>query len=537
MGKPTVVVIGGGATGVGILRDLAMRGAKAILLEQADLAHGTSSRFHGLLHSGARYAVKDAESGRECIEENKVLRRIAAHSIEETEGFFIRLPQDEEEFEGRWVEACNAVGIPALPISAAEARRLEPNLTEKILAAYRVPDSAVDGFRLAWQNVFSASRYGGEVRTYTEVIGLEQRNGRVEGVVTRNRMTGLQETIPCDYVVNAAGSWVGNIAAMAGIKVNVKPDRGTLVAFNHRFTSRIVNRLRPPSDGDIFVPHGSITIFGTTSSPAERPDDTIPRTEEVLALMKDGEALFPELRNYRMLRAFAGTRPLYSSNPDAAGRAASRNFTILDHGDEGLQGMVSIVGGKLTTYRLMAEKVTDRACAALGITTPCRTAEEPLLQEPDERTVTEGRRVFPTHGAGVAASRLGPLFGQVLEKLKAEPEKRQLVCECELVTLAELEAVAKEGMNFNLADLRRKTRIGMGTCQGAFCTFRGVGMLVTHGIDWGRENQDLFMDFLQSRWTGIRPILWGDQLREAELTRGIYDATLNIGGAIDHEAI
>lgn len=93
----TVVVIGGGATGTGILRDLAMRGIKAVLLEQRDLAYGTSSRFHGLLHSGGRYAVKDPESARECIEENRILRRIGRYCVEETEGFFVRLPEDDEK--------------------------------------------------------------------------------------------------------------------------------------------------------------------------------------------------------------------------------------------------------------------------------------------------------------------------------------------------------------------------------------------------------------------------------------------------------
>ena len=108
-----VVVIGGGATGAGVLRDLAMRGVKALLLEQRDLVHGTSSRFHGLLHSGARYAVKDAEAGRECIEENRILRRIGRHCVEETEGFFVRSRQDPAEFEDRWASACRSCGIDA----------------------------------------------------------------------------------------------------------------------------------------------------------------------------------------------------------------------------------------------------------------------------------------------------------------------------------------------------------------------------------------------------------------------------------------
>ena len=166
MEKATVVVIGGGATGVGILRDLAMRGVDVLLLEQRDMVYGTSSRYHGLLHSGGRYAVKDAEAGKECIEENMILRKIGKHCVESTEGFFVRLPEDDESFEGKWVEACRNVGIPTIQISPEEAWRLEPNLTRRAKSVYRVPDAAIDGFRMAWQNVASARKYGGRVRTY-----------------------------------------------------------------------------------------------------------------------------------------------------------------------------------------------------------------------------------------------------------------------------------------------------------------------------------------------------------------------------------
>ncbi|MFR6517765.1 MAG: FAD-dependent oxidoreductase [Bilophila wadsworthia] len=362
-----VVVIGGGATGAGTLRDLAMRGVKALLLEQRDLVHGTSSRFHGLLHSGARYAVKDAEAGRECIEENRILRRIGKHCVEETEGFFVRTPEDGAEFEATWVTACDKCGIEATPLTVKEARALEPNLADNIVSVYRVPDSAVDGFRLVWQNVQNAVRHGAGFRTYTEVTSINSANGQVTSVSVRDSRTGQTGEIPCSFVVNAAGSWVGELAHTAGLDINVKPDRGTLVAFNHRFTSRVINRLRKASDGDIFVPHGSITILGTTSKKTDKPDDTVPDTAEVHELLDIGRVLFPEIDSYRILRTFAGTRPLYTADPSAEGRGASRNFVVLDHEKEGLKGMATICGGKLTTYRLMGERMTDLVCAKLGV--------------------------------------------------------------------------------------------------------------------------------------------------------------------------
>lgn len=536
MEKATVVVIGGGATGVGILRDLCMRGVDAILLEQQDLAYGTSSRYHGLLHSGGRYAVKDAEAGQECIEENTILRKIGKHCVEQTEGFFVRTPLDDESFEPKWLEACAKVGIPAIPISVAEARRLEPNLSSKIQSVYRVPDAAIDGFRMVWQNVASARKYGGRVMTYTTVVGIEHSNNQVVGIKVRNTLTGEISNIACDFVVSAAGSWAGEIAALAGISVNVQPDRGTLIAFNHRITSRIINRLRPASDGDIFVPHGSITILGTTSASVKNPDDTIPNAKEVIELLNTGEALFEDLRSYRMLRAFAGTRPLYSADPNAQGRGASRGFVTLDHAHDGLKGFVSVVGGKFTTYRLMGEKVTDLVCSYLNVKTACRTAIEPLVDDASPELMAKARQYFPSYGADLAASRLGSAgLEKVVERMQEKPEKRQLVCECENVTLAEVEEAAADQTSHMISDVRRKTRMGMGTCQGAFCTFRSVGAVDANGLSWGKDTNGLFKEFLQARYKGIRPILWGNVMREMELTRGIYEGTLNINGAINNE--
>lgn len=529
----SVIVIGGGATGVGILRDLSMRGVRTLLIEQRDLAYGTSSRFHGLLHSGARYAVKDAESARECIEENYILRKIAKHCVEETEGLFVRLPEDDESYEQDWITACKSAGITATQIRPEDACRLEPNLNPKAVSAYRVPDSAIDGFRLVWQNTQSARRYGGQVRTYTEVIGIEHKNNQVTGVEIKNILTGETESIACDYIVNAAGSWVGQVASLAGQEVNVIPDRGVLVAFNHRICKRVVNRLRKPSDGDIFVPHGSITILGTTSSPADRPDDTIPHIDEVVKLLDIGRALFTDLDEYRILRAFAGTRPLYSADPSSSGRAASRNFVIIDHSQSGLNGMATIAGGKLTTYRQMAEKMSDVVCKHLKVTALCRTAQEPLVDELSINVKKKAEKYFPAYGVDLAISRLGPNFGNALNKIEADPNKSQLVCECELVTLAEVEVAAADNDSFSMDDVRRKTRMGMGTCQGAFCAFRGVGAFVENDMSKGQSASQLTKDFLQSRWNGIRPVLWGKQLREAELMRGIYEATLNINGELD----
>ncbi|VFS45728.1 Anaerobic glycerol-3-phosphate dehydrogenase subunit A [Budvicia aquatica] len=126
-----VIIIGGGATGAGVARDCARRGLRTVLLERFDIATGATGRNHGLLHSGARYAVTDAESARECIEENKILKRIARHCVEPTDGLFLTLPEDDISFQAKFIQACQEAGIDAQALDPREALRLEPSANRR----------------------------------------------------------------------------------------------------------------------------------------------------------------------------------------------------------------------------------------------------------------------------------------------------------------------------------------------------------------------------------------------------------------------
>jgi len=526
--KVQVVVIGGGATGTGIIRDLALRGISGIMVEQGDLAHGTSSRFHGLLHSGARYAVRDMEAARECIKENMILRRIAPNCVEPTGGLFVQLPEDDPAYAGRWEAACAQAGITAVETEPDQLIKDNNVLARNIIRAFRVPDCAVDGFRVLWGNAASARRHGARIITYTGVTAIHQSNGSITGVDLTNLLTGQVSRLECQAVINAAGAWAGLVASLAGIQVEVIKDKGTLAAFNHRLVNTVINRLRPPGDGDILVPHGAITIFGTTSATVEDPGCTDPDDREVLDLIRLGKDLVPEMESHRLLRAFAGVRPLYKRGSEAGGRTVSRNFALLDHRElDGLAGFYSIVGGKFTTFRLMAEKTVDLVARQLGVNSPCRTAEEPLTIPVTEDLVSRGKRVFGVPGAKMAAERLGENFLRVVEEAERFPEKGRLLCQCELVSQAEIEHVAGSEDVFNLGDIRRKTRMGMGTCQGTFCGFRTLGTLGGHPRFAGNHHMHL-KNFMQKRWKGIRPVLWGQQIREAQLAVAIYGALLGM---------
>lgn len=526
-----VVIIGGGATGVGILRDLSMRGISALLLEQGDLAHGTSSRFHGLLHSGARYAVKDPVSATECIDENLILKKIASHCISDTGGWFVQMQEDDPEFVEEWIEGCTQARIPIREISPSEAYEKEPLISKTVLRVFEVPDATVDGFKLVWANAKSARRYGGDFITYHQVERLILEDKRIVGVVARSLLKGEELTVLCEVVVNAAGAWASQIAGSIGISLDVICDKGTLLAFNQRLFQRVVNRLHPPSDGDIFVPHETITILGTTSEIVDSPQENSPKEAEVKKLLAVGETMLPNLQEHRVIRAFAGVRPLHREDREVPGvaeegRKVSRTFVLIDHElQDGVCGLISIVGGKFTTYRLMAEKVSDWVAQKLGNTTSCRTAEENLSPEISETTRKKASHFLPSAAAEKMLERLGEDAEDVLMKIQGDPRKGQMLCECEMVSVAEVEKVASDENTHNLADIRRKTRLGMGTCQGAFCTYRALPLL------WQEKGKydplrDELKRFINQRWKGIRPVLWGQQLRETELTRAIYASIL-----------
>ena len=524
-----VIIIGGGITGAGTQRDCAMRGLRTLLLERSDIATGATGRNHGLLHSGARYAVNDAESAAECIRENAILRRIASHCIEETDGLFITLSEDDLTYQGTFVEACRRAGIRAEVIDPDLARRLEPSVNPGLIGAVRVPDGSVDPFRLCAANMLDAKLHGGQVRLHTEVTGFILESDSVRGVHTFNRQTGEKADYYAPVVVNACGIWGQHIAEMAGVKVGMFPSKGALLIFAHRVNNLVINRCRKPSNADILVPGDTVCIIGTTSTriPFEECDRVAVTPDEVDLLITEGAKLAPSLSSTRILRAYAGVRPLVSADDDPTGRNISRGIVCLDHESrDGLKGFVTITGGKLMTYRLMAEMATDAVCRKLGVDKPCETASTPLpgSGEKSYEAVAQGIWEKPSAAQKAAASRMGTDAALIRSGNRLD---EALVCECEEVSVGEIESAIERLEVSTLTDLRRRTRVGMGTCQGGFCACRAASLLAGANGSAARERDDL-VRFLQERWKGNFPIGWGDTLREAEYTQWVYKHVLGL---------
>jgi glycerol-3-phosphate dehydrogenase len=369
-----VLVIGGGSTGAGVVRDAAMRGFKTVLVERRDLADGTTGRYHGLLHSGGRYAVKDPLAAEECVAENAILRRIAADCIEDTGGLFVTTPWDDPAFGDTFLEGCRATGVPVEEIPVAEVLRREPRLHSGISRAFAVPDAALDPWKLVWGCARSAQQHGAEILLYHRVVALERDGRRVTGAVLRNELTGEELRMRAEIVVNAAGAWAGQIAELAGGRVNVLPGKGIMIAMNHRLVNTVINRCKPPADGDIIVPIRTVSVIGTTDSKVADPDDLEVTQSEIDEMLDEGEKLVPGFREARALRVWAGARPLFSAEEVADTRQVSRSHALIDHRErDGVERFVTITGGKATTLRGMAEHCAIVVCRKLGIDRPSRT--------------------------------------------------------------------------------------------------------------------------------------------------------------------
>ena len=523
-----VVVVGGGVTGVAVLRDLALRGVQAVLVERFDLGTGTSGRWHGLLHSGARYAVRDQESARECIEENTTLRRIAPHTIEDIGGLFVLLPGDDEAYAAQFVEGCRASGIPTEELSPAAAHRREPLLAPEVKLAYAVPDGGIDSWGLLRSMAADAEARGSKVLVRHPLVGMERDGDRITAVRVHDAVAGQDRTIGSQWVVNAAGAWAGEVGRMAGVPITMIAGKGVMVVMASRYVRGVVNACRKPADGDIIVPQHEVAILGTTSEQVDSPDDISVAPADVDRMIDMCAQMVPAIASGRVLRAFAGSRPLYKAEAPAGGdgeaggggdtREVSRTFVVLDHASrDGLGNMFSIVGGKLTTCRQMAEAVVDRLAERMGVTEPCRTATE-VLPGAD-------------HGTHQVAAPLA--------RVERDQAYGELICECELVTRGQVRDAVAAGLT-ELEDLRRKLRVGYGPCQAAFCAWRAAGMLADargeraapDGSADGQGADPLagLERFLEERWRGQRSTIWGDQARQALLNHAIYRGIFDLEG-------
>jgi glycerol-3-phosphate dehydrogenase len=501
-----VLVIGGGSTGTGIARDLALRGVQCILAEYRDINAGASGANHGLLHSGGRYVFADQGSAIECREEGALLKKMAPQCIEDTGGLFVAVDGDDETYVADFPQLCAQCQIPVQELDVKEARELEPVLSRKIIAAYQVEDASIDPFKLSMENMAEAQKLGSTLLRFTKVVGFETRNRKIRATRLQNIITGEEIVIEADQVINATGAWAGVVAGLAGATIDIVYSKGSLIVTHNRITDQVVNRLRPSASADILVPGGTVSILGTTSIRIDDLDQIYPTVAEVDSMVAEAAKMIPDLDSARYIRAYAGVRPLVGSRSASDDRSISRSFALIDHSEDGIDNFVTISGGKLTTYRLMAEKTSDLVCRRIGISNPCLTRTQPLAVSQPARWTQPGLapRLWMKHH---------------------EPEDL-LLCECEMVPKSAVDAIVDSIRDQNgQPDLRAialRSRIGKGACQGTFCGVRVTSYLYDQGELASAESLAGLRDFLSQRWKGQHPTLWDKQLVQAELLEALH---------------
>jgi len=292
----------------------------------------------------------------------------------------VALDDEDSAFRPLFLEGCRACGISAQEMTPAAALALEPALNPGLISAVRVPDATMDAWRLPMHFFATARANGADIRSFTEVVGFQTRSGGITAVETVDYRTGSRRSYRCDMVVNAAGPWAGQLAALAGLSLPLQPGPGVMVAVEGRVTNMVINRLHPAGEGDIIIPQRRQSLLGTTLWLANDPDVVSPPADQRRRIVDLCGRMVPAVREKPVRSVWWAVRPLMAEGDAKDAQAISRDFGCIDHSErDHLEGLISVIGGKATTLRAMAETAADLICKKTGRSLACRTRETQLL--------------------------------------------------------------------------------------------------------------------------------------------------------------
>lgn len=391
-----VLVVGMGATGAGVALDAASRGLRVAAVDMGDLASGTSSKSSKLVHGGLRY-LENYEFGlvREGVTERQLLMRLAPHLVRPMDFLYPVWPDTaKRRLLGLGLTTYDAFALAMVggsgvrrheKISAAEAIALAPALADSgLLHSYLYGDCATDDARLVLAVVQAARSFGALTIPYAEVTALTtDATGAVRGATVHDRVAGRDVELAARYVVNATGVWVDRLQALEapGRTSVVQPSKGVhVVVPRDRLPLGEASVLLPSRQGDdrsmFAIPYGEQTILGTTDTPYDGAleDLSLTGTDLEYVLAAGNDVFKRGLTSDDVLGAWVGVRPLIRDADSTSMKDVSRRHCLV----EGAGGLLTITGGKLTTYRRMAKDVVDRIVERDGRKARCRTDEIPL---------------------------------------------------------------------------------------------------------------------------------------------------------------
>jgi glycerol-3-phosphate dehydrogenase len=478
-----LVVIGGGITGCGVARDAALRGLSVALLERRDFASGTSSRSSKLIHGGLRYMQQgDVGLVREAATERYAVRKLAPHLARPTQ---MLLPT-----YSRAAYAKISVGLWTFDrlagvsederyrmLSREEALALEPALrADQLYGAGLYYEYLTDDARLTIEVAKAAAALGAVIVNYAEVEGFVLEEERIDGITARDQLSGNALEVRGRVVVNAAGPWVDAVRLLGepsdkprlrltkGIHLGIRSERLGL--------SRVVVMNARDKRGVFAVPRGGVTYLGTTDTDYDQPEDYPAITmDDVLYLLDAANRTFkaePPLSPADVVSAWAGLRPLLQQEGKKPSELSRKDEIMV-----GTSGLLSIAGGKLTTFRRMSERVVDLVCERLaqqGVTPPVRrgSSTEERLGSGDTGDDVAGfanqlHQRWP-RVPGDVIERLVALYGghaeRMVDGIAADPVLGERFVPSLAVTRAEVEYAVREEMALTLEDfLERRSRL------------------------------------------------------------------------------
>jgi glycerol-3-phosphate dehydrogenase len=544
-----VIVIGGGVNGTGVARDCALRGISVALFERNDIAFGASGNSSGMIHGGPRYLTYDPDvTYTSCLDSGHI-QRIAPHLLFRIPflvpihasriGASVALTGYDAFFDLYDKYQPLKHGKPHVRLSPTDLRRLEPGLVAAAIGGISFDEWGIDGARLCIGSTVDAIERGASVRVHTTVTDILRRDdGSIRGVRYKNRLTAESGELSARFVVNATGAWAPLTATLGGLPpkaARIRPGKGIHVFLDRRLTNYAVVATAIDGRQVFLLPWQNVSVLGTTDDDYYGDlDDVVATGDEVRYLVQAIERVFPAIRQARMIGTWGGVRPtLYAWGPNED--ELSREHAIVDHTAHGAPGLFSMMGGKLASYRIFAEEMTDMIATRLGNTREKRTHLSPLPggdQTIDPLSLLEMVRIDP-----IAAIRLEYRHGsralRIVSRIREFPREARVICECEPVTEAEIRYVVENELAFTVDDVSRRTRLGLGACGGMRCAAR-CGQIVAEQT--GRspsEGRRMALRFLTSGAKRRLPVIGPEQARQEALALAALGAEL--GRALDEE--
>ncbi|MGA7677146.1 MAG: glycerol-3-phosphate dehydrogenase/oxidase [Dehalococcoidia bacterium] len=503
--KFDLIVIGGGIIGTGIARDASLRGIKTLLIEKEDFGYGTTSRSSRLIHGGLRYLrMLEFHLVWQDLHERELLLKIAPHLVHP---FPFIIPITSLYYQIALSTGVRMYDVMAsgksMPshqhLSRREALEMEPeleNLKDLTGAILYYDCQAPFTERLGIENVLSAAEHGATVINHAQLTGFLRDGNDVCGIEVLDCLSGEACRVKARLVVNAAGHWVDCVRDLlhGGPASIVRRTKGI-----HLLTPKLSQKalvLFSPVDRRLFfvMPWLDYTLIGTTDTDYSGDLDSVCAEERDVAYLLQGtRQVFPKLRSQDILYTTAGLRSLAYIGGEKPSDI-TREHKVLDHKQrDGIEGLISVLGGKITAYRAVAGDVVDMVCRKLGLKATCTTAEVPL---PGAPAVPQGKVAKAAKESGLSvetvrhlADLYGSRFSQVLEFVRRDKRGGQSLCPHCPDILAQVEHSVKEEGALMVSDfLLRRSAVGLGACQG-LDTAETVAKEMGRLLGWSKTEQ------------------------------------------------